>query len=61
MDYRYRHFTRDLLEEDVSFSSAAAPGRQLPDFDLVSTDGARIRKSDFVGRRPLLLTFGSVT
>jgi Iodothyronine deiodinase len=33
----------------------------MPDFDLPTTDGGRIRKSDFVGRKPLLLAFGSVT
>jgi peroxiredoxin len=33
----------------------------MPDFDLQATDGSRIRKSDFVGQHPLLLTFGSIT
>jgi peroxiredoxin len=33
----------------------------MPDFDLPTTDGGRVRKHDFVGQRPLLLTFGSVT
>lgn len=37
------------------------PGEQMPDFDLPTTDGDRLRKADFVGVRPLLLTFGSVT
>lgn len=33
----------------------------MPDFDLPTTDGGRIRKEDFVGRCPLLLTFASIT
>ncbi len=33
----------------------------MPAFDLPTTDGERIRKSDFSGRRPLLLTFASIT
>ncbi len=33
----------------------------MPDFDLPTTDGDRIRKGDFLGRRPLLLTLASIT
>lgn len=33
----------------------------MPDFDLRTIEGDRVRKSDFVGQRPLLLTMGSVT
>lgn len=61
MEYRYLHFNRKLLMEDVAFAGGPSPGQQMPDFDLPTTDGGRVRKGDFVGQRPLLLTFGSVT
>ena len=61
MEYRYPQFKRSLLLEDTSFHGGVAPGHPLPDFDLQATDGSRIRKSDVVGWRPLLLTFGSIT
>jgi peroxiredoxin len=64
MEYRYPHFKRRLMIEDTAFGSyrgGPSPGEPVPDFDLPTTDGGRVRKSDFVGRRPLLLTFGSIT
>lgn len=33
----------------------------MPAFDLPTTAGDHVRKSDFAGRRPLLLTFASIT
>lgn len=59
-DYRYPHFKRHHLVDGLAFDGPP-PGRPMPDFDLPTTDGARIRTGDFVGRRPLLLTFGSIT
>ncbi len=61
MEYRYPHFKRELLLEDMAFRRGPAPGEPMPDFDVPTTDGDRVRKQDFVGRRSLLLTFGSVT
>ena len=61
MEYSYPHFNLDILIEDMSFHGGPYPGQQLPDFDLPTTDGAHIRKRDFVNRRPLLLTFASIT
>jgi hypothetical protein len=61
MEYRYPHFKRRLLMADMAFGGGPRPGRPMPDFDLPTTDGGRVRKHDFVGQRPLLLTFGSVT
>jgi hypothetical protein len=61
MAYRYPHFHTSLLFEDMSFRAGPRPGEPMPEFDLPTTDGDRVRKSDFVGRRPLLLTMGSVT
>lgn len=59
--YRYAHFHPGLLVEDIAFRSGPQPGEQMPEFDLATTEGSRARKADFVGRRPLFLTFASVT
>lgn len=62
MNYRYPHFTADLLQEDASFTDAGAPGSAMPEFDLPTVDGGRARRADYVERgRPLLLTFASIT
>ncbi len=61
MEYRYQHFTRELLFEDLAWRGGAPVGEQMPEFDLPTTDGGRVRKADFVGVRPMLLSFGSVT
>jgi hypothetical protein len=59
--YAYRHFTREVLLADLSFSGGTRPGDPVPDFDLPAAGGGRIRKSDFVGRRPLLIECASIT
>lgn len=60
-EYLYPHFRRTLILEDMAFRAGPKPGESMPDFDLPTIDGGRITKSDFVGQRPLVLTFGSVT
>jgi hypothetical protein len=61
VDYRYRHFCREALLDDLIFHAGPAPGRSVPDFDLPTVSGGRVRKADFLGRRPLLITFASLT
>ncbi|MDP9372532.1 MAG: redoxin domain-containing protein, partial [Chloroflexota bacterium] len=61
MLYRYPHFRRQILLDDLAFRGGPPPGRPMPDFELITTEGGRIRRRDFVGRRPLLLTCASVT
>ncbi len=61
MPYRYPCFKREILFRDLSFRGGPSPGQPLPDFELATTEGEAIRKRDFVGRRPLLLTCASVT
>lgn len=61
MDYRYPHFRSEVMKEDTSFVRGPRPGEPFPEFDLPTTDGGRIRNSDFMGRRPMLLTFASLT
>lgn len=59
--YRYPHFDRGLLVEDMAFHFGPRPGEAMPNFELQTTHGDVIRQADFLGDRPLLLTFGSVT
>ena len=59
--YRYEHFDRDVFLGDLRFRTGPAPGEPFPDFDLETTDGGRVRKADFTGKKPLLMVFGSVT
>lgn len=45
----------------MAFRAGPRPGEPFPDFDLLTTDGGRVRNIDFVGRQPLLISMGSVT
>lgn len=61
-DYLYDHVTSKVLGEDLDFSDdAPGPGDRLPDFDLPTATGKRVRSADFVGHEPLLVVFGSFT
>jgi hypothetical protein len=46
---------------DLRFLRGPQPGEAMPDFDLPTTEDGRVRKSDWVGRQPLLMAFGSIT
>jgi hypothetical protein len=59
--YQYDHFEREVLFGGLRFKTGPAPGEAFPDFDLETTDGEWVRRSDFVGKKPVLMTFGSVT
>ncbi len=59
--YRFDHFSRRRFVSDLAFRGGPAAGRPLPDFDLPTVTGGRVRKSDFAGGRPLLLAFASLT
>ncbi len=61
MKYRYPRFERERLLEGLYFGGGPSPGQPMPEYDLPTTNGGRLSKSDFVGRRPLLLTFASIT
>ncbi|WP_445504693.1 hypothetical protein [Microvirga sp. G4-2] len=53
-DYLYERVTFRVLAEDMNFGEdAPRPGDRLPDFDLPTTDGPRLRTRDFVGSRPI--------
>ena len=59
--YRYPRVTRAILRADLAFHGGPEPGAPSPDIDLPTVDGGLLRKRDFVGRRPLLLTCASIT
>jgi hypothetical protein len=61
MDYRFERFRREQLFEGRAFQAGKEPGWNMPDFDLPTVTGGRVRKSEFLGRRPVLLTFASLT
>lgn len=61
-DYRYKKFTTKLLLRDMRFhKSAPKAGEPFPEFKLETTEGNTISKQDFVGDKPLLMIFGSLT
>ncbi len=60
--YRYNRVTMGILMSDFAFSKgSAASGDLFPDFKVASTDGDVIAKEHFLGKRPLLVVFGSAT
>ncbi|MBA2476635.1 MAG: redoxin domain-containing protein [Actinobacteria bacterium] len=61
--YNYEHFWLGHLVADLvrtARGEGVQPGAEAPDFELESTEGARVRLSGFAGR-PVLLHFGSGT
>ena len=61
MSYRFERFRREHLREGLAFRGGKDPGWPAPDFDLPTSQGGRIRKSDFQGQRPVLFAFASLT
>ena len=61
-EYRYKKFTTNLLFRDLRFArGAAAPGDRIPEFELLTTNGDRLTRSDVFGDKPVLFVFGSMT
>ena len=61
--YNYESFNRDVIRRDLNRASMRGPkpGDRAPDFQLTSLNGEKVRLSDFRDRKPLVLTFGSLT
>lgn len=59
--YNYDTFRRHMVKEDMHFAGGPEPGQLAPDFDLPTVDGGRFRLSDYRGKQPLLIQFGSGT
>jgi peroxiredoxin len=61
-EYRYPHFQRKMMMEDMlSFRGGPKPGEEFPDFQLTTLDGDSLTKKSLTGDRPVLITIGSVT
>ncbi len=66
-NYRYARFHRGLSLEArlrpgrAPGDASPGPGDVMPDFDLPTTQGGRVSNTDFLGRKPLLLTCASIT
>ncbi len=61
--YNYEHFKTKHFLADVKSTikgTGIQPGDEVPDFELETTDGGRLRLSSLRGR-PALLHFGSFT
>lgn len=61
--YNYPHFRTGRFLADLLRSirgDGVQPGEEAPDFDLETTDGARVRLSELRGQ-PVLLRFVSIT
>ena len=59
--YNYDTFRRHMMQEDMHFRGGPEPGRLAPEIDLPTADGGRFRLSEYCGKRPVLLEFGSIT
>lgn len=60
--YRYKRFTTSLLLRDLHFrKEAAAPGDMFPEFELFTTEGARLTNDDIFTGKPVIFIFGSMT
>ncbi len=59
-EYRFERVTMALLMDDSRFGkNTPSAGDPFPQFELTTTDGRRIGKDDFIGKRPVLVVFGS--
>lgn len=43
------------------FRSVAKVGTRAPEFSLTTLDGAKVSLADFIGKKHVLLEFGSIT
>jgi thiol-disulfide isomerase/thioredoxin len=61
-EYRFTRLALPLVMRDMYYSGRdPGPGDRMPEFDLPTVAGGRIRRSDLAATGPLLLVFGSST
>lgn len=46
MEYRYDHFRRELLMDDMAWRGGVPPSEEMPDFDLHTTKGEHTHQGD---------------
>jgi hypothetical protein len=59
--YNYDTFRRHMMKEDLHFRGGPGPGELAPDFELPRVRGGRFRLSNYRGKSPVLIEFGSIT
>lgn len=59
--YNYDTFRREMVKNDMHFRGGPEPGSFAPDFDLPTVVGGRFQLSEYIGQRPVLIEFGSIT
>ncbi len=60
--YNYEHFSRELFHDLASTSfSGPGPGERAHDFKVATLEGETVRLRDFIGKKNVLLVFGSAT
>jgi hypothetical protein len=60
--YNYESFSRsESAGKSSEFKNSLRAGEQAPDFELPTLQGDRVRLSNFLGSKHVLLEFGSIT
>jgi hypothetical protein len=59
--YNFDTFRRDMLRREMHFQSGPNSGEFAPDFHLPLVGGGHFCLSEWRGRKPVLLQFGSIT
>lgn len=60
-EYNYSHFTREVLNDIEGPFAGPQAGERSPDFKIRCLEGETFRLSDYVGKKNVLLVFGSAT
>ncbi|MBO6504581.1 MAG: redoxin domain-containing protein [Kordiimonadaceae bacterium] len=61
-DYRYESISMGLMFDDMRFSkNGVQPGQIVPNFDVFTTEGEKLKLYDLSAGKPLLLVTGSLT
>ena len=60
-NYNYSGFRKHMVQNDLHFPGGPEPGQVAPEIELPTIDGHQFRLSDYRGKRPVLIQFGSIT
>jgi hypothetical protein len=59
--YNFDTFRQRFWKKSQYFSGGPEPGQLAPDFDLPTLNGSRFCLSNFCGKQPVFIQFGSIT